>query len=162
MYTRVAEKWLVEQPGLRPLQREFLQEALAFYREFAGQSGEDPEARIEQAVALRRVGDIEDALSNHEQTERIYLQALAALEGLTVPPRHEPRHREELAAVHSKLGRLMRIDGRTTEAVRHHKDAMGIYQDLLARHPDRIDYRMRLGGSFNGLGAACIQAGRSA
>ncbi len=43
MYTRVAEEWLVDQPGLRPLQREFLQEALAFYREFAGQQGANPE-----------------------------------------------------------------------------------------------------------------------
>ncbi len=43
MYTRVAEKWLRDQPGLRPLQREFLQEALAFYQEFARQRGDDPD-----------------------------------------------------------------------------------------------------------------------
>ena len=79
MYTRVAEEWLGDQPGLRPLQREFLQEALAFYQEFARQQGEDPEAQIEQAVALRRVGDIEDTLYNHEQTEPIYVQVIEIL-----------------------------------------------------------------------------------
>ena len=59
MYTRVAEEWLRDQPGLRPLQREFLDEALAFYQAFARVQDEDPE-RIEQAMALRRVGDINE------------------------------------------------------------------------------------------------------
>ena len=111
MYTRVAEEWLADQPGLRPLQREFLQEALAFYQEFARQQGEDSEAQIEQAVALRRVGDIEDALSKHEQTEGIYLRAIGLLNEIADRPSGNTRRREELAAVRSKLARLYRIDG---------------------------------------------------
>src|SRR5262249_27221244 len=35
MFTDVAEKWLSQQPGLEPMQRQFLEEALRFYEEFA-------------------------------------------------------------------------------------------------------------------------------
>ena len=45
MYTEVAKKWLSQQPRLEPLQRDFLLKALAFYQEFARESGNDLETR---------------------------------------------------------------------------------------------------------------------
>ena len=159
MYTQVAEKWLVDQPGLRPLQREFLQEALAFYQEFAGQQGEDPEAQIEQAVALRRVGEIEDALSKHEQTERIYLQAIGLLNEIAEHPPGNPQRREELAAVHGRLARLYEIDGRIAEAIRHYSNALENYQALAIRHPDRAEYQARQAGCLTGLAGAHVARG---
>ena len=50
MYTQVAEKWLAQQPKLTPLQREFLEKALAFYEQFAA-SGPTTQARLEAARA---------------------------------------------------------------------------------------------------------------
>ena len=154
MYTRVAEKWLVDQPGLRPLQREFLEEALAFYQEFAGQPGEDTEAQIEQAVALRRVGDIEDALSKHEQSERLYLQAIGLLDGIADDPPGYPRQRVELATVHVKLGLLYQMDERVAEAARHHSQALVIYRALRVQNPDRIEYQVGEAGCLLNLGNA--------
>ncbi len=160
MYTRVAERWLVDQPGLRPIQREFLQEALAFYQEFARQQGEEIEARIEQAIALRRVGDIEDALSNHEQTERIYVQVIELLSGFADPSPNDPRRREELAAMHFKLAWLCNVDGQKSEAARQYASALEMYQALAARHPHRIEYRCKQARCWNGLGAASRGAGK--
>jgi serine/threonine protein kinase/tetratricopeptide (TPR) repeat protein len=161
MYTRVAEKWLVDQPGLRPLQREFLQEALAFYQEFARQQGEDPDARIEQAVALRRVGDIQDALSNQEETERIYLQAIKILDDSGARPVDNPRRREELAAVQLQLAWHYRIDGRNEEAGRLYTQALAIYQALAIQYRDRIDYQSGQARCLSGLGGAAQHTGRS-
>ena len=50
MYTQFAEKWLVNQPQLQPMQREFLQKALRFYAEFAQQTGTDAAIRLETAA----------------------------------------------------------------------------------------------------------------
>ncbi len=161
MYTRVAEKWLVDQPGLRPLQREFLEEALAFYQEFARVQGEDHGVRIEQAVALRRVGDIQDALTNHEQTERIYLQVIDLLNHLADRRFDNPRRREELAAVQCKLARHYRIDGRIEEAARHYTQALEIYRALAIQYPDRIEYQSDQAGCLVGLGSARLDAGRT-
>jgi eukaryotic-like serine/threonine-protein kinase len=161
MYTRVAEKWLFDQPGLTPLQREFLQEALAFYQEFARQQSEDPEAQIEAAVALRRVGDIDEELSNHEETERTYLQAIEILNDLVDRPHDNPRRREELSAVQLKLARLYHIDGRNPEAADRFTQALEIYQALAIQHPDRFEYQVGQARCLLGLGSTRWATGRS-
>ena len=124
MYTRVAEKWLRDQPGLRPLQREFLQEALAFYQEFARQRGDDPDCADRAGHALRRVGDIQGTLNMRQQTEPIRLQVIDRLNGLADRHLDNPRRREELAGVQCQLARFYRVDGRTTEAARHYNQAL--------------------------------------
>jgi eukaryotic-like serine/threonine-protein kinase len=160
MYTRVAEEWLIDQPGLRLLQREFLQEALAFYQEFAGQQAEDPDVQIERAVALRRVGEIQDALSNHEQTERIYLQAIEILNNLVDRPLGNPRRREELAAAQFTLASHYRVAGRIDQGARLYTQALEIYQALEIQYPDRIDYQGEQARCLLGLGASCSETGR--
>ncbi len=123
-----------------------------------------PKARIEQAVALRRVGDIEDALSNHEQTERIYRQVIDLLDELADPPLNDPRRREELATMHFKLAWLYVIDGRTAEAARHYTEALEIYQALATAVPRSNRVPRRTSSVFDGLGndtLALGQVGRS-
>ncbi len=56
MYTQVARKWLAHQPQMEPVQREFLEKALAFYQRSAARSGADPALRLETAHAHARVG----------------------------------------------------------------------------------------------------------
>src|SRR5262249_47861832 len=56
MYLQVAEKWLRRQPNMEELQKEFLQEALSFYQEFARDEGVEPDARYMAAIAHQRVG----------------------------------------------------------------------------------------------------------
>ncbi len=160
MYTRVAEKWLIDQPGLRPLQREFLQEALAFYQEFARQQGDDPEAQIEQAVAMRRVGEIQDALNNDEETERIYLQVINLLNDIVDRPLDNPRRREELATVQLTLARLYHIDGRNPDAADRFTQALQIYQSLAVSHPEIIEYQVGQARSLSGLGGTRWKTGR--
>jgi serine/threonine protein kinase len=159
MYTRVAEKWLVDQPGLRPLQREFLEDALAFYQEFASQEDQDPEARIDQAAALRRVADIEDALNRHEDIERILLRAISLLEDLDGVAPNNPRCHEELAAARLKLAWLNRIDGRIKEAGQRYNQALQTYQSLSIRYPGRWDYQDRKGECLIGLAVAHFDLG---
>jgi eukaryotic-like serine/threonine-protein kinase len=160
MYTQVAEKWLVDQPGLRPLQREFLEDALAFYQEFAREHARDPEARIEQALALRRVGDIEEGLGKHEDTERIYLRVIETLGSLAGFPAIDLRRLEELAAVHFKLAWLYQVDGRVSNAANHYSRALDIYQALAFQRPDQIGYKVKQARCLNSLGSTALRSGR--
>ncbi len=160
MYTRVAEKWLVDQPGLQPLQREFLQEALGFYQEFARQRSEDPDAQIEQAVALVRVGDIDHSLRSHEQVERTYLQAIEILNDVIDSPLDNPRRREELAAALLKLARLYHVDGRNPDAANRYTQALQIYQSLARMYPERIECQVGQARCLSGLGATRRSTGK--
>src|SRR5262249_40577611 len=58
MYLEVADKWLDRQPQMGELQKQFLQEVLRYYREFAEEEGEDEEARFDKATACLRVAQI--------------------------------------------------------------------------------------------------------
>ena len=161
MYTRVAEEWLFDQPGLQPLQREFLQEALAFYQAFAGQQGEDPEARIEQARALRRVGEINDALSNHERTERIYLEVIRSLADMDAQSNEAATVRQELAVSQVMLAEIYRVDGRTDEGIRLFEKALAIYQALGSLDPQQIEFRHGLARCIVGLARSNQQVGKA-
>src|SRR4029079_2836180 len=80
MYTQVAEKWLANQPQMEPVQREFLEKALRFYREFAQQGGgTEPEVRLETARAYRRVGDIQFRLGATAEAETAFRAAIDRL-----------------------------------------------------------------------------------
>ena len=62
MYTEVAEKWLAQEPKLTPLQREFLEKALAFYQRFTQDPGSGPAERHAAAEAAERLGQIQEKL----------------------------------------------------------------------------------------------------
>ncbi len=64
MYTRFAQKWLANQPGLQLAQRDFLIEALRFYQEFAGEEGRDAETRRLVGQSFMRVSEIQLGLEN--------------------------------------------------------------------------------------------------
>jgi len=160
MYTRIAEEWLVNQPGLQPLQREFLEEALAFYQEFARGHGGDPEVLHETALALRRVAEIQDALGRHELSGKSYDQAIALLSDLAAKSPDVPLHRKDLATCLRRVARLYRIDGRTQEALDACRRALRFQEALAAQFPERLDYRDGEALCLNELANVLNDAGR--
>ena len=112
MYTQVAEKWLAHQPKLEPLQREFLQKALAFYTEFAKETSTDPAVRLETATAFRRVAEIQHKLGAPNEAEQSYRQAIDHLKALADELPSVPDYRQNLADALHKLGVLLGDIGR--------------------------------------------------
>ena len=53
---RVAEEKLLNVPGLQPLRKELLVDALRFYQSFAEQRSQDPELQLQLAQAFTRIG----------------------------------------------------------------------------------------------------------
>ena len=75
MYTQVAEKWLAQQAEMMPLQRQFLEKALAFYQRLSTEIGAEPAVRFETANAEQRVGEIQQKLGRHAESEAAYRRA---------------------------------------------------------------------------------------
>ncbi len=57
-FTKVSESALLNVPGLRPLRRDLLQSALAFYEEFLRRGGDEPGVLADLAATQARVGQI--------------------------------------------------------------------------------------------------------
>src|SRR5262249_3046036 len=92
MYMEVAQKWLAA--GVQPLQREFLEDALSFYKEFAKEQSSDPEARLQAALAYTRVAQIQIKMGENAKAEDAGNQGIALLEELVAEfPSRAPQSR---------------------------------------------------------------------
>src|SRR5262249_35166685 len=88
-FTKVSESKLMTVPGMRPLRRDLLESALAFYEEFVRKGGEEPSLLAELAAAQSRVGQILSDL-DEEHKARLALQRAIELYEKTLANRpHE-------------------------------------------------------------------------
>jgi serine/threonine protein kinase/tetratricopeptide (TPR) repeat protein len=160
MFTQVAEKWLAKRAGLEPLQREFLEEALAFYQEFAKEQSTDPDARLDIALAQNRVARIQGVLGDSAQAAAAFDQGIAALEGLVAEFPLEPRFRSALAQSYSDYGFVVVYDGRDKDAVEALRHCVRLLTELTEEFPGAPMYQMQLAEGLVGLATIHTWAGR--
>jgi tetratricopeptide (TPR) repeat protein len=71
-----------------------------------------------------------------------------------------PEYRQELATTHNNLGVLLEATGRVAEAEKAHRQALQLYERLVAEHPQVPQYRQELAMTHNYLGVL-LQSHRS-
>jgi serine/threonine protein kinase/tetratricopeptide (TPR) repeat protein len=145
MYTQVAEKWLAHQPRMEPIQHEFLQKALQFYTQFAGDPGTAPEIRLETARAYCRIAEIQHRLGQATLAENAFLRAVEQLQALVNEFPSAAVYRAELAATLHKLGILLGDTGRSGEEEQVHRRALSMERQLLAEFPNSPTYLRDVG-----------------
>jgi serine/threonine protein kinase/tetratricopeptide (TPR) repeat protein len=161
MYTEVAEKWLIDQPGLTGIRRDFLLEALAFYRDFAREAGTDPAVRRETALAWFRVGNIEQILERLDAARAAYRQAVAQQFRLVADYPGHFEYRFDLAATLTNLGRLLAVTGRTAEAEDAFRQTLQTGQAMKDAFPARVDdWSILLLKAYNNMGAILEMNGK--
>jgi tetratricopeptide (TPR) repeat protein/predicted Ser/Thr protein kinase len=160
MFTQVAEKWLAQQPGLEPLQRQFLEEALRFYQEFAAEGSTDPELRWETGVAHRRVGEIQQKLGAFAEAEQALNRSIVVLNALVADSPSEPRYQAALGDSRLKLGGFHAKVGRPDKAEKEFQQSLTLREKLVAEHPDVAEHRKDLAvGLVNLAGAQEFESG---
>ena len=75
-FTRVSENTLLDQPGLQPLRKELLGEALKYYQGFLAEQTDDPTLRDDVALAHYRVGSIAEEIDSPAAALDQYATAL--------------------------------------------------------------------------------------
>jgi serine/threonine protein kinase len=145
MYTQVAEKWLAHQPQMEPVQREFLEKALAFYTDFAKETSNDPSVRFETARAYRRIAEIQHRLGQTAQAEAAFGKAIAHTQSLVDEFPKKLSYRAELAAMLHRLGVLLGDTGRYQEEEAIHRRALALDEQLAADIPSKPEHRGKLG-----------------
>ncbi len=152
MYTQVAEELSIL-PHMQPYQRGLLQKALRFYEEFARRNGRDPAIRLEAAHALLRVGSIQYMFGRRREGEQAGRDALAALQELAREAPSGPQLRFVLGEACSFRGGTLVGAGLRRQAEEAHREAVAVYEQLVADRRDVAEYRCRLAGAYNNLGA---------
>jgi serine/threonine-protein kinase len=156
MSSQVIADWLARKDKLEPAQRKFLEKALAYYQDFAEESGQTQEARAGVADAHRRVGGIREKLGQHAEAEAAYRRALELYAGLPdLPP-----YRRALAATNTNLGLLLLDTGRLKDAELAFREALDIQQRLAADFPTVPEYRQELARTHLNLGRLLLDTGR--
>ncbi len=113
MLHEVAEIDLQDVPKMERPRRELFQKALAFYQQFASDSPNDPELRVDVAEAHEKVGDIAGKLGEWSSACNAYGQSIQILSSLpkTFPRREKLEPAFRLARVHDSLGEALRMTG---------------------------------------------------
>src|SRR5262249_5987850 len=132
MYTRVAEEWLGPRPRLQPLQRDFLEKALAYYQHAAERWADDPELRRMGPELYRRVGTIHAALGRHDRAKEALRRAIAGFEELAAESPTDLVVRNDLIISHTALGQSLQTTGRLPEAMKVYRRTFDLAVKLAA------------------------------
>jgi tetratricopeptide (TPR) repeat protein len=150
--SQVIDDWLAKRRELEPGQREYLEKALAYYEEFAAESGDTEEVRRGVAAAHRRVGNIRSRLAQHPEAEAAYRRAGELFAKLAADFPAVPAYRQNLAGSLTNLGIPLAAMGRRQEAEVVYREALALQQQLAAEFPTEPAYRQELATSHNNLG----------
>jgi eukaryotic-like serine/threonine-protein kinase len=161
MYTRVADEWLANQPGLEDVQRRFLLDALAFYERFAAENGANPRVRREMGRAFGRVGRIRDALGEPDKAEEAYRRAADHQQALAEEFPGEPGYRSDLAQSLIAWVDLLVSLNRFTEAEQHGRRALLLFEQLCKEAPRSPAYRHGAARTHGALATIAEKTGRA-
>jgi tetratricopeptide (TPR) repeat protein len=160
MYIEVASKWLELKQRMTPVQREFLTEALRFYKELSEQGSTDPEALQDAASAFARMASIQSKLGEQVQAEESYRKAVALLNGLATEFPASPEYRSELCRTYYSLAGVLWGTNRVPEAEQTYGEALALSKQLVDELPHVQEYKRSLCHDYTALGMLYTESGR--
>jgi tetratricopeptide (TPR) repeat protein len=136
-------------PRLNELLREQQEDALAFFLKVAEQQEQSPEVRSDVVEACREAGVLQMALGRRDAARGNLERAVDLAADLAAEFSGEPQYRAALAACLFELGFC---HGAADEAVRCHKEALALREELVRESPT-LENRLALSQSHNSLGS---------
>lgn len=118
-------------PGVQRLRTELLENAARDYERFAAERSDDPELRLEFALALIRLGDVRRLLAAFPESDAAYHRAIEVFESFLEEEPDSPQIQLALAQCYNALGMLHLTAGSLddgTEAVSSFSTAGEAYQ----------------------------------
>src|SRR5262249_14150471 len=98
-----------------PEQRQFLEQALAYYQEMIGEQAPDPDGQARQARAYFRIGALQQRLGWQTEAEAAYRAALEQFAHLAAEHPQTPEYRRHLAQTYNTRAYLLKDIGNWTE-----------------------------------------------
>jgi tetratricopeptide (TPR) repeat protein len=160
MTSVTALKFLETEKELRPEQKKFLEEALAYYRQSTERTPVDEREAGRQATAFFRMGFLQDRLGLTEPAVNSYRAAIEVNERLAGEHPQVPGYRRVLAESHNNLGDVLARLGKHDAAEPEFRTALKEHERLAAEHPLVPEYRRNLATSHLDLGNVLARLGK--
>jgi serine/threonine protein kinase len=158
---RLADR-LLEVPGTEDVRRDWLIDALSYYKQFMTEADDDPHLRRELALAhfksaviTAKLGGTADAISEYEA-------AVAHLENILAEGSAAPNVQAELAVTHNNLALLVVARGDVNAAREHYQKAIELQSKLIQSHAGEPTYAGQLAESQANFGMLLDQLGETA
>ena len=152
LLTQVADISFDEQ--LDPLQKKFLEKALAYYEKFTSRAAGDASIKLEHGRAYQQMGDIERKLGRLPDSEKSYRRSLELLEPLARSPGAGHELLQSLARTRALLADLLvRRGADAGHSDILYKEAIAAQQVLADPQKDpaaTTEDRLRLGQTLKG------------
>jgi serine/threonine protein kinase/tetratricopeptide (TPR) repeat protein len=161
MESQVIEDWLAKQAALSPEQRQFLEQALHSYEEFAADTGQDEQSRAGVAHAHWRVGLIQERLGQRKEAEAAWLRSRDLYIRLAEDSPGNPAYRRQLAKVYTDLDDHYSYTGQPKETDIVSGQALAISRQLAAEFPDVTEYQLGLIEALNHRGRTLTLGGQT-
>jgi serine/threonine protein kinase len=158
--TKVSKDKRLLAHDLERLRKELLQLPLPFYREFVKQRADDPDIQEEQALAFKRLAQLDRELGAQQEAIKSYQGAVEILQKLVRDHQDVTRYLFELAGAFNDLAAAHGDMRESKLAEDADREAVRIYRQLAEAHPDVLLYRKQLAGSIGNLGLVYEQTGR--
>jgi tetratricopeptide (TPR) repeat protein len=140
-----ADSFLAGQPHLEERHLAFLSRTLQFYQEEAAAGRvTDPRGRSQQALAHKRVADIQLLLGRDREAEQGYARAVEQFRALTSDFPDDTDSRLELARCHAALATILGQTGSAARAEEAHRRALFLAEELVSRSPSDPRYLVAL------------------
>ncbi len=145
-------------PQLKELQREQLEDALAYFQgSLQEDDSSDPAVRVNAAWALGRTAEIQQRLGRDREAAENYQRAIELLESLPSEYRDDPETQAKLHACYSNWSQMA---GAFEEGERRMRLALGIAERLAQVRPDEPRWQGAVAQSEHNLGALYQSNGR--
>jgi tetratricopeptide (TPR) repeat protein len=163
MLSRLEDRALAGTPRLKELQRQQLEDALAFYQEVIQNLDDpDPAVRLDVALAHEQAGNAQLLLGRLPLAEENFRRAGDLLHTLANDHPGQPEYLVPWASCLHKLGAICMDQSRNAEAEGYYRQALHFREQLAAAQPDAPARQDALAMSHHQLGVLLQVTARQA
>lgn len=158
-FTQVSEDTLLNQPGLQPLRRELLTDALTYYQAFLKEHAADQNLKADIAQASQNLGRIQEELGDFEQSMIYYDQAaLAHRAALNALP-GDLKTKDLLSDTLTAAGRLEQKRQAFETSSKLNSEATVLREALVAADGNNMEFQRKLANSYMNAGLISLRQG---
>jgi serine/threonine-protein kinase len=151
-YVKLYTNGILNQPGTESARTEVVRDAIAYYRAFLLDHGDDPALRADVARASFAAGKLLYDTGDRREARDLLEQAVPLLEEIARANPAELNVRREIAQCHDLIAQLENALGRTAEAIAAHSRSADAYRALAAAEPANPRWARMVGHALGNLG----------
>jgi eukaryotic-like serine/threonine-protein kinase len=150
-FTKVSDSPALKAHGLEKLRRDLLQQARAFYEQFAREQSSDPAIQAERARAYYRLGKISAEMGLNQDAIQSYREARTIVEQLGSEYPGAQGYQGQLADTLQELAIRYHITAQISDARATYETLLTLYERLAPKEGDSERHQEKLAGILTNL-----------